>query len=99
STAGHVIHWAFRYDVLLWLRALGRERDFRSEVLDLARLRVGESVLDVGCGTGNLAIAVARLVGSAGTVSGIDPSPEMITRARKKAPRGGVEVGVGRAAA
>jgi SAM-dependent methyltransferase len=99
STAGHVIHWAFRYDVLLWLRALGRERAFRSEVLDLARLRVGESVLDVGCGTGNLAIAAARVVGPAGTVSGVDPSPEMIARAGKKARRARVEVGFGTAAA
>jgi SAM-dependent methyltransferase len=44
-------------------------------------------VLDVGCGTGMLAIEVQRRVGSAGRVVGIDPASDQIARARAKAAR------------
>ena len=42
-------------------------------------------MLDVGCGTGSLAIAAKRQVGPTGRVDAIDASPQMIERARKKA--------------
>ncbi len=92
STTGNVIHGAFRYDLLVWLVSMGRERANREKALNLAGLKPGESVLDVGCGTGTLAIAAKRRVGPAGRVYGIDASPEMIARARKKAKKAGVEV-------
>src|SRR5262245_44629673 len=92
GTTGSVLHWAASYDLLVWLLTLGRERVFREQVVRLARLQPGESVLDVGCGTGTLAIAAKRCVGPTGTVSGIDASPEMLARAGKKASKAGVEV-------
>ncbi len=92
STTGLVLHSAARYDLLVWLVTLGRGRAFREKVLRLARLEPGESVLDVGCGTGTLAIAAKRIVGPTGTVYGIDASPEMIARANKKARTTGNEV-------
>jgi ubiquinone/menaquinone biosynthesis C-methylase UbiE len=92
STSGLLLHRAARYDFVVWLAMLGRERLFREKVLSLARLESGESVLDVGCGTGTLAIAAKRHVGPAGAVYGIDASPEMLARANKKARKGGVDV-------
>jgi ubiquinone/menaquinone biosynthesis C-methylase UbiE len=86
------IRWAARYDLLLSIVTLGRERALRERMLDLAKVRAGESVLDVGCGTGTLAIAAKRRVGDVAAVHGIDASPEMIARARKKAGRAGVSV-------
>lgn len=84
---GLVLHNARLYDLTVWLMTLGRERAFRDRVLHLARLERGESVLDVGCGTGSLAIAAKQQLGPAGIVKGIDASPEMIARAGKKAAR------------
>lgn len=92
STMGAVLHSAALYDLQVWLVTLGRERVFRETILRLARLQPGEAVLDVGCGTGTLAIAAKWQVGSSGTVHGIDASPEMLARAEKKARKAGVDV-------
>jgi ubiquinone/menaquinone biosynthesis C-methylase UbiE len=92
GTSSSVLHAAAAYDWLVWLATFGRERIFREKVLGLARLEPGESILDVGCGTGTLAIAAKRHVGPTGSVHGIDASPEMITRASRKARKAGLEV-------
>lgn len=92
GTKGRVLHSAAGYDLLVWLLLLGRERAFRDRLVRLARLEPGQSVLDIGCGTGSLAIAAKRRVGPFGSVHGIDASPEMIARAGKKARKAGVDV-------
>lgn len=92
TTTGIVLHRALWYDAFVWLVSLGRERSYREKALGLASLKPGESVLDIGCGTGTLAIAAKRRVGSAGRVYGLDASPEMIARASKKAKKAGVEI-------
>lgn len=94
---GLVIHWAGRYDLLVWLVTLGRERRFRERLLAPARLQPGESVLDVACGTGSLALAAKRRVGPSGSVTGVDASPAMIARARWKATRAGLDAQFGEA--
>src|SRR5262245_18674987 len=99
GTTGLVMHQAAFYDFMVWVMTLGRERAFRDKILSLAHLEPGESVLDVGCGTGSLAIAAKRLVGPAGTVMGIDASPEMLARAEKKAAKAEAEVVFKQAAA
>ena len=85
GAAGLVLHNATFYDLTVWLTMLGRERAFREDLVRLANLRPGEAVLDVGCGTGSLAIAAKRAVGPSGMVYGVDASPEMLARAQKKA--------------
>ena len=90
-TTGLVLHRAAGYDWLVWMIMRGRERAFRERLIQLARIGRGERVLDVGCGTGSLALAAKRLVGSA-AVFGIDASPEMIARARRKCARSGMGV-------
>ena len=57
-------------------------------LLDRAAPRVGESVLDIGCGCGATSIALARCVAPTGHVLGIDVSAPMLGRARQLAPKG-----------
>lgn len=92
NTNGLVLHWAAQYDFLVWLVMRGKERAFRERLIQTAHLKPGERVLDVGCGTGSLAIAAKRHCGAASSVCGIDASPEMIARAKKKAVKAGVEI-------
>jgi ubiquinone/menaquinone biosynthesis C-methylase UbiE len=84
-TKGLVIHWAARYDLLAWLLTRGRERACCERLIGLAGLEPGDAVLDIGCGTGTLAIAATRHVGPTGTVYGIDASRQMVARATRKA--------------
>ena len=91
-TDGRVIRWPRFYDLLMTVVSLGREGRIRQQVLDAAGLAPGLRVLDVGCGTGTLAIAAAKAVGPTGSASGIDPAAEMVDRARAKSSRAGLQV-------
>jgi ubiquinone/menaquinone biosynthesis C-methylase UbiE len=89
---GIIFHWPRAYDLLLKLVWGSRERRYRERVLELAGLAHGESVLDVGCGTGTLAIGAKSVVGPTGQVAGVDASPEMIIRAKQKASKAAVAI-------
>lgn len=91
-TSGVVLHGARFYDLVAWIFLRGKERAFREKVVDLAGVKPGEAVLDVGCGTGSLTIAAKKRVGPASEVIGIDPAAEMIAKAQKKAKREGVDI-------
>jgi len=91
ETRGKTIHWPRLYDLLVNVMWLGREKKMRAATLALARLQPGENVLDVGCGTGTLALAAKVIVGSGGQVCGIDAAPEMVERAQRKAQVAGLD--------
>ncbi len=81
--------WTGLYDAAL--RLFTRERVWRSKVLELLAPIAGEAVLDVGCGTGTLALAIKR--GEPGSsVTGLDPDPEALALASAKASRAGLGV-------
>ena len=54
--------------------------------LEREQLRQGESVVDIGCGTGASSIALAERVGPSGEELGIDVSAPMLTRAAERVP-------------
>ncbi len=56
-------------------------------VLALMRPARGDRVLDAGCGTGRLAIALADLVGEDGDVKAVDVSPAMLRQAARQVAR------------
>lgn len=85
TTRGVLIRWPSWYDVMNRFLFLGRERQFRERTVDLAAIMRGHTVLDVGCGTGNLTMAAKVRVGTDGEVYGIDAAPEMIQKAERKA--------------
>ena len=78
------------YDWLVRVLTLGGEGTFRRQTLDLADLQPGETVLDIGSGTGTLLIEAAKRIGPSGSVHGIEPSSEMVAHARRKAAAQGV---------
>jgi ubiquinone/menaquinone biosynthesis C-methylase UbiE len=57
-------------------------------LLDRAQAKAGERIIDVGCGSGAVSIALAQKVGPSGHALGIDISGPMLERARQVAPAG-----------
>lgn len=55
----------------------------------IAALKPGETVLDLGSGAGFDAFLAARQVGASGAVIGVDMTPDMVSKARANAARGG----------
>ena len=70
------------YDGMNRAMTLGLDRTWRRLTAE-AVVRPGDRVLDACCGTGDLALAVAR---AGGRVTGVDFSAEMLARAERKAP-------------
>jgi demethylmenaquinone methyltransferase / 2-methoxy-6-polyprenyl-1,4-benzoquinol methylase len=71
------------YDAMNRTMTAGLDRRWRRLTAE-ATVRPGDFVLDACCGTGDLAIAAAR---RGGKVTGLDFSPAMLERARRKAPQ------------
>jgi arsenite methyltransferase len=69
-------------DVHEALGVLGRTRD---RVLDGARIEAGESVLDLGAGTGLLTLGAVERVGPEGEVVALDPSVDCLEELRRGA--------------
>jgi arsenite methyltransferase len=57
----------------------------------LGRLEPGEQVLDIGCGAGTDTLVAAQMVGPSGSVTGIDMTPEMLSKGRAAAAEMGAE--------
>ena len=62
----------------------------QSRMLELACLAEGDAVLDVACGTGLVTFRTASLVGSSGSVLGVDISERMVELARSAAQKLGI---------
>lgn len=74
-----------RYDLANAVISGGLHRKWKTMAAHLAQVPPGGRALDVCCGTGDLALLLARLVGPGGRVVGIDISEAMLAVARRKA--------------
>lgn len=74
------------YDLMNSVMTAGLHHRWRRRAADLAGIGLGDRVLDVATGTGDLAVELASRVGPGGSVTGSDFSEEMLSRARVKAP-------------
>ncbi len=92
ETTGITLHRASEYDLFTSLFGLGSNGRNSKMVIELAGIKPGDRVLDVGCGTGSLTLTAQTAAGPSGQVYGIDASPEMIEVARQKATRTGLPV-------
>jgi len=91
KTEGRVIHWARFYDLFGSFISFGHDSALRKKLVALAAPQPGESVLDVGCGTGAVTLAAKAKVKDI-EAHGIDASPEMIEVAKEKAAKAGAEI-------
>jgi demethylmenaquinone methyltransferase / 2-methoxy-6-polyprenyl-1,4-benzoquinol methylase len=78
------------YDLMNTAMTAGMHHRWRERAAAMAELEPGGSALDVCCGTGDLALQLARRVGPEGEVVGCDFSERMLELARAKADRDGV---------
>jgi len=82
--------WLTRfYDPVVALTT--REKTFKRLLIEQAGLAPGQAVLDLGCGTGTLAVAIKHAVPAA-QVTGLDGDPEVLRRAKEKARGQGAEI-------
>jgi S-adenosylmethionine-diacylgycerolhomoserine-N-methlytransferase len=72
------------YDATRWMFLFGR----RQVVSDLA-LRAGDTVLEVGCGTGVNFHSIVERIGISGRIIGVDCSRSMLDKARRRIRRHG----------
>jgi len=83
---------AGRYDLITRLLSYGRDQAWKRRTLDLARIAPGERVLDLACGTGDLALAASSL---GACVCALDLVPGMVALARRKPGAGPIRFLVG----
>jgi demethylmenaquinone methyltransferase / 2-methoxy-6-polyprenyl-1,4-benzoquinol methylase len=76
---------AGKYDFNNRLHSLGRDQAWRRFAVRQARVKPGDAVVDVACGTGDLTELFAR--SPAATITGIDFTPEMLAVAQRKRER------------
>lgn len=86
-----------------WNSAAGREWIIRETALNAALatilerllqrtdIRPGNSVLDIGCGTGAITLAAAIATGPAGRVTGLDIATQLLDRARQRSDQAGLQ--------
>jgi trans-aconitate 2-methyltransferase len=75
----------YKWDADDYSKSSPMQKKWGRELLSKLQLRGNERVLDIGCGDGALTAAIAERL-PAGSVLGIDSSPEMIEFARRKYP-------------
>jgi demethylmenaquinone methyltransferase/2-methoxy-6-polyprenyl-1,4-benzoquinol methylase len=83
---------AHRYDLITVLLSYGQDRRWKQRLVAAAGIAPGERLLDLACGTGDIAELAAR---EGARVTGIDLTPAMLEVARRRLGRPGVALVAG----
>jgi len=82
-------NWAKVYEWLTPIYLLGNEKRLRLKTIGSLHLQPGQTVLDVGCGTGRNFSLILEKIGSTGKLVGVDYSSDMLARAQERVVREG----------
>jgi demethylmenaquinone methyltransferase/2-methoxy-6-polyprenyl-1,4-benzoquinol methylase len=90
------VHYVFeriakRYDMMNTVLSAGFHKRWRKVTMRRMNIQPGQSAIDVCAGTGDWTIALAKAVGPAGKVVGLDFSQEMLNQSYPKIKAAGVE--------
>jgi SAM-dependent methyltransferase len=84
-TRGQRVYWQF-------MHSIGMGTDLHREIARTGNLQPGETVMDIGAGTGELALLLKTVVGNKGKVSAIDINEHFLHRCRHRSELYGLEV-------
>src|SRR5690606_37077913 len=92
ATKRRYVAWLFatiadRYDLITRVLSFGRDQRWKDRLVSLAAIGPGTRVLDLACGTGDLAL---RAAAAGGRVFGLDLTPRMVVLAREKPSAAGI---------
>ena len=73
---------ADHYDLMNSLMSLGLDKRWRRIAVEKVGAKPGMQMLDVCCGTGQLSMELGKIVGSEGSVTGLDFSQKMLAVAK-----------------
>jgi ubiquinone/menaquinone biosynthesis C-methylase UbiE len=82
----------FTYDKYMRRITFGREDKLRKMTVELAQIKPGDNVLEIGCATGSLTIAAKRQAGNKGKVAAIDIISGMIEVSKEKAKKANLDI-------
>lgn len=82
-------NWAKVYEWLTPIYLLGNEKRLRQETVGSLHLQIGQTVLDVGCGTGRNFPLILEKIGPTGKLVGVDYTSDMLARAQERVGREG----------
>jgi ubiquinone/menaquinone biosynthesis C-methylase UbiE len=84
-------NWAKVYEWLTPIYLLGNEKRLREETIGSLHLQPGQTVLDIGCGTGRNFPLILEKISPAGRLVGVDYTAAMFARAQERVEREGWE--------
>ncbi|HLK30310.1 MAG TPA: class I SAM-dependent methyltransferase [Puia sp.] len=74
-----------KYDMIVKLFQLGRDRIHRLRALQFAGLKKGDTVLDICCGSGLSLEPIISIIGNTGKVIAVDANKNMLSLAKQRA--------------
>lgn len=82
----------YTYDKYMKKITFGREDKLRKTTVELAQIKQGDNVLEIGCATGSLTVAAKQQAGRNSLVAAIDIIPGMIEVSKEKSQKANLDI-------